>query len=78
MKKLTQAKNNAVLIFDSVEGGCGVKQRLTDMGLIPGERFKLLQNTGYGPVSIILKGVRVALGHGVAEKILVKEDVNNV
>jgi ferrous iron transport protein A len=74
MHKLTQANANVNLIFISLEGGRGAAQRLTDMGLIPGERLKVLHNTGFGPVTVLIKETKVALGHGLASKIIVKEE----
>jgi len=74
MHKLIHARTNTNLIFTSIEGGRGAIQRLTDMGLIPGERLKVVHNSGYGPVIVLIKGVRVALGHGLAAKIFVKEE----
>jgi ferrous iron transport protein A len=74
MHKLTQANANVNLIFISLEGGRGAVQRLTDMGLIPGERLKVLHNTGFGPVTVLIKETKVALGHGLASKIIVKEE----
>ena len=74
MHKLINAKTNINLIFSSLEGGHGAMQRLTDMGLIPGERLKVLHNSGHGPVTVLIKGAKVALGHGLAVKIIVKEE----
>ena len=74
MHKLTHAKTNVNLIFISLEGGRGAMQRLTDMGLIPGERLKVLHNSGYGSIAVFIKGAKVALGHGLAAKIIVEEE----
>ena len=74
MHKLIHAKININLIFTVVEGGRGAIQRLTDMGLLPGERLKVLHNSGYGPVTVLIKGAKVALGHGLAAKIIVEEE----
>ena len=74
MHKLIHAKTNVNLIFTSVEGGRGAMRRLTDMGLIPGERIKVLHNSGYGLVTVLIKGAKVALGHGLAAKIIVVEE----
>jgi Fe2+ transport system protein FeoA len=73
MFKLSQAKINTDLIFVSVVGGRGSMQRLSDMGLVWGERLKVLNNSGFGPVTVLIKGVKVGLGHGLASKIIVKE-----
>ncbi len=73
MYRLTHARTNVDLLFTSYEGGCGVMQRLTAMGLIPGERLKVLHNSGGGPVTLLIKGAKVALGHCLAAKIMVEE-----
>lgn len=74
MKNLTYAKANSNLIFVSANGGRGVMQRLLDMGLIPGERLTVLHNYGFGPVTVIIKGAKIALGYGLASKIIVAEE----
>jgi ferrous iron transport protein A len=74
MYKLTRARENVNLVFISLESGRGAMQRLTDMGLVPGERLKILNNSGFGPITVLIKGVKVALGHGLANKIIVKEE----
>ncbi|MCK4993989.1 MAG: FeoA domain-containing protein [Candidatus Omnitrophica bacterium] len=74
MKNLIHAKANSHLIFVSANGGRGVMQRLTDMGLIPGEKLMVLHKSGFGPVTVLIKGAKVALGDGLAAKIIVKEE----
>lgn len=73
MIRLTNAKEKAFLIFSYVQGGHSAIHRLTDMGLLPGEKIKIIHNTGIGPVTIEIKGSKVALGHGIAQKIMVEE-----
>ena len=74
MQKLIESRTNVNLIFAFVKGGRGAAQRLTDMGLIPGERLKVLHSSGHGPVTVLIKGAKVALGHGLAAKIIVEEE----
>ena len=74
MLRLTHARTNINLIFTSLAGGRSAMQRLTDMGLISGERLRILHNSGYGPVTVLIKGAKVALGYGLASKIIVKEE----
>ena len=54
-----------------IRGGRGLARRLTDMGLTPGIKIKVLTNHMPGPVMIELRGSKVALGHGVSQKIMV-------
>ncbi len=56
----------------SVGGGRGVVTRLLQMGIVPGELVEVLVNTGHGPVIIRVRGVTIALGRGVARKIVVE------
>ncbi len=57
----------------SIDGGAGAQQKLTDMGLIPGERITVIHNSGIGPLTLSVKGSKLAIGHALAKKIIVKE-----
>ena len=56
----------------SILGGRRVTQRLTDMGLTPGTGIKLLRKGRLCPVEISVRGSKLAIGCGIAAKILVK------
>lgn len=53
--------------------GFGVITRLLDLGLTKGCVFEVVQASSRGPVLIEIRGTRIALGHGLANKILVEE-----
>ncbi|MBS7646512.1 MAG: FeoA family protein [Candidatus Bathyarchaeia archaeon] len=54
-------------------GGFGLVRRLAEMGLTPGVEVKLVKKGLFGgPVEVEVRGVMLALGHGVAAKVLVK------
>lgn len=54
-------------------GGFGLVRRLAEMGLTPGVEVKLLKKCSFGgPVEVEVRGVALALGRGVASKVLVK------
>lgn len=55
-----------------VRGGGGVRRHLADMGLVPGVRIRVLNGTSCGPVVIAVGDTRLALGRGMAHKILVR------
>jgi len=57
----------------NTRAGWGLQRRLADMGLIPGVIIRVMNSQMPGPVIIELRGSRLALGHGMAQKILVKE-----
>ncbi len=56
----------------SFSGGSNIKKRLQDMGLTPGEVVEVL-NRG-GPVIVSVKGSRIALGMGLAQKVMVRPE----
>jgi len=70
--KLIDLKEGQRGIIVSVLGGRSVTQRLTDMGLTPGTEFKMIRKGRLCPVEISVRGSKLALGYGVAAKILVK------
>jgi len=55
----------------SINAGWGLQRRLADMGLTPGVKVKMVNKQGRGPVLLELRGSRLALGHGIAHKIMV-------
>jgi Fe2+ transport system protein FeoA len=57
-----------------LKGGTGFHRRVADMGLVPGARIELICRQHHGPVLIDLKGSRLALGRGMAHKIIVEEE----
>jgi len=50
-------------------GGSQMKGRLAAMGIVPGEELEVINSCG--PVIVSVKGTRLALGQGVAQKIMV-------
>jgi Fe2+ transport system protein FeoA len=60
-----------VAIVD-VRAGERLRQRLTEMGLVPGMVVEVVQSLGHGPVIVALGGKRLALGRGASHKVLVE------
>jgi len=54
-----------------VRAGRGLHRRLADMGLLPGTKIKVVNSMRPGPIIIDLRGSRLALGYGIAQKIMV-------
>jgi Fe2+ transport system protein FeoA len=54
-------------------GGSGFGRRLMDMGLTPGTRITVVKSAPFhGPLEILVRGSRLALGRGMAERIFVE------
>jgi ferrous iron transport protein A len=56
-----------------MDGGCRLNSRLCAMGFIPGELFYVSGASLGGPLCIIVKGTKFAIGRGMAEKIQIRE-----
>jgi Fe2+ transport system protein FeoA len=54
-----------------VEAGGDLQSRLAAMGLVPGVEIEVIQNFMQGPFLIEVKGSRIILGRGMAQKIRV-------
>lgn len=56
-----------------IDGGCGVTQRLDGMGIRPGAGISVLAKLYLrGPVTVAVGRSHVAVGFGMAKKILVE------
>jgi ferrous iron transport protein A len=55
------------------EKGRGLMRRLLDLGITKGCTLTVVQGGGHGPVLIEVRGTRIALGHQMACRILVRE-----
>ena len=70
---LAMARPGAVVTLIAINAGFGLRRRLADMGLSPGVNLRIIQSQIPGPVIIDLRGSRLALGRGMAQRIIVKE-----
>jgi Fe2+ transport system protein FeoA len=58
--------------------GCGFVRRVMEMGLTPGARVTVVSSAPFhGPVEVLVRGSRLALGRGIAERIIVEVDEHN-
>jgi len=58
----------------SLEGGEGLRDKLTQHGLYPGDCVRVLRTAPLGgPLLIDVQGREIALGRGICKKILVEE-----
>lgn len=57
-------------------GRCsGFEKRLMDLGLTSGTKVTVVKSAPFhGPVEILVRGSRLALGRGIAERIVVETD----
>jgi DtxR family Mn-dependent transcriptional regulator len=54
--------------------GKGFEKRLMDMGLTPGTSVTVVKSAPFhGPLEVLVRGSRLALGRGMAERIIVEK-----
>ena len=69
---LAMVRPGEVVTMAGIRAGRGLTRRLADMGLVPGTTLRVINSQMPGPVIIDLRGSRLVLGHGVAQKIMVE------
>ena len=72
MMPLSMASSGEVVTVLAVRAGWGLQRRLADMGLTPGVKVRVISGGRPGQVVLDVRGSRLALGHGVAGKIMVR------
>lgn len=58
----------------TLEGGHVFRERVSSMGLRPGARVEVLRRGRATPLLVAAGHARLALGQGMSEKVMVKED----
>lgn len=58
-------------IVQGLAGGRGFVGRLAALGFTPGAEVTMVQNFGHGPIIVIVRDTRIALGRGEAWKVQV-------
>ncbi|MBN2251574.1 MAG: ferrous iron transport protein A [Candidatus Altiarchaeota archaeon] len=69
---ITDLKPGSEGIVSCIDAGAKAAQRLTDLGLTPGTKVRVLRSARYGPVEICVRGSRLCIGRGIAGKVYVK------
>ena len=54
-------------------GGIGLKKRVTELGFTLNTPIRIIKSIGMGPVLVEVKGSRIAIGRGIAMKIMVRQ-----
>lgn len=76
-KSLCQVPVGQIVTITFIEGGHGFQTRILSMGLHPGNRVKVIRSSPFkGPLLIenLDQGFCLALGRGMAAKIMVDEE----
>ncbi|GAB4373662.1 MAG: FeoA family protein [Calditrichia bacterium] len=75
MKTLLEVPAQKTVKIVSIVGGKGARQILAQMGIGVGSRITVSRNAPFsGPLLIKAHGTTIALGRGIAKKLLVEEE----
>ena len=69
---LSRVASGEKVVVLALGAGWGLQRRLADLGLTPGVEIKVISSGRPGQVVIDVRGSRLALGRGVARKIIVR------
>lgn len=69
---LTELPAGARAVVHRLRGGRAFAGRLAAMGIVPGVELMVVRNDRSGPLIVLVRGTRVALGRGGAGKIRVE------
>lgn len=70
---LIQVETGQTVTIVSFKGGEGLEHKLRQLGLIPGDEARVLRHAPLGgPVLVEVDGRSIALGRGVASKVIVE------
>ena len=70
-KLLSTIKAGQTVKLRSINAGQGLKSRLASMGLIRNVEITVVRNGHPGPFIVNIKGSKIMLGRGMAQKIMV-------
>ncbi len=68
---LTKARSGDNVVISAIRAGRGLKRRLADIGITPGTEIKIINSEGRGRLVLDIDGSRLAIGHGIASKMVV-------
>ena len=69
---ITMAGNGEKVIIQEITGGRTAREKLVSMGFGPGEPVEIINNNGRGKLILGRGYSRLAIGRGLAQKILVE------
>jgi Fe2+ transport system protein FeoA len=70
-RPLSQVEEGQTVSIIRIDGGRGMRMRLTTLGLLPNTQVTVVHNGRSGPFVIGVKNAKMALGRGIVEKIIV-------
>jgi len=71
-RHLSEVRCGETVRIAGVDHGHALRMRLVSLGLAPGTAVRVVQRNPVGPCIVAVRGARVALGHGMLNRIRVE------
>jgi ferrous iron transport protein A len=72
-RTLDQMPSGSDGVIIALTGGRSLVSRLATLGFVPGGHLRMVQNYGKGPVIVLVRQSRCALGRGEAAEVIIEE-----
>jgi len=69
---LSEVPEGKVVRVVGFAGGSGALRKLMELGIREGSIIRVVRNANIGPIIVEVEGSRIALGRGLASKVLVE------
>jgi len=69
---LSEVPEGKVVRVVGFVGGSGALRKLMELGIREGSTIKVVRNANIGPIIVEVEGSRIAMGRGLASKVLVE------
>ncbi|MDC7127374.1 MAG: FeoA family protein [Spirochaetales bacterium] len=70
---LSEISIGTEVVVESISGGKSLRQRLINLGVLPGAELKVVRISKHGPLVVNVQGAQVIIGRAMAGKIYVKQ-----
>ncbi|MDC7226102.1 MAG: FeoA family protein [Spirochaetales bacterium] len=70
---LSELEQGKKAVVASILGGRNLRQRLVNMGMLPGSEVTVVRSSKMGPMVLNVQGAQVMIGRGMAKQIYVKQ-----
>jgi len=76
---LVQMKSEESGVVAEIRGGCSVINKLESIGIIPGKIIKKISSQPWrGPQTVEINNIQVAIGFGMARRIMVEVEEKTI
>lgn len=72
LNPLSELSGGSKAVIRRISGGRALGSRLAVLGFTVGAHLEVQRNPGFGPVIVLIRDSRIALGRGEARKIIVE------